>query len=248
MYAIGSAVELALQHRLPRALIVSDSLSVLEALKRGKFNSGTDPITLRTCQLFHEATTVGTVIKCLWIPSHSYIHGNDIADILANEGRYSGDPPNIPAGPQELWPRFGKELKHSWTAEFFDICAHKAHVYATFYDGSALSNTSWFNKVDRPRRFISTILRLRSGHCLTPHYLHRMGLRDSDSCDCGVTGDIVHVFFGCSENFSASAELYAALSSHRFPLPINIYEAIFSDRLDVLDLLIEFLVKCRIAL
>ncbi|XP_044761923.1 uncharacterized protein LOC123319133 [Coccinella septempunctata] len=105
--------------------------------------------------------------------------------MLANQGRYKVGPPIIPGGPRELWPEFRRELKNTWIDDFYQICALKGRVYALYASRNTFLDDPWFSKINRPRRFFTVVLRLRSGHCLTPSYLHRIGLKESNLCDCG---------------------------------------------------------------
>ena len=56
----------------------------------------------------------------------------------------------------------------------------------------------WFSKLPYTnRRHITSIIRMRSGHCLVGEHLHRIGIRDSPYCECGNIETLDHIFFEC---------------------------------------------------
>ncbi|XP_044759296.1 uncharacterized protein LOC123317016 isoform X3 [Coccinella septempunctata] len=248
LFAIGKAVSEASERKLRRLLVVSDSLSALEALKSNKFDSSVDIISMRVRNTLYVANSTGCAVSCIWVPSHSYIHANDVADRLANQGRYADTAPHIPGGPQTLWPRIKRDIRGSWIEDFLKSCISRGRIYSLYVNHHNFPLSPWFSKIDKPRRFLIAVLRLKSGHCLTPAHLHRIGVRDSPNCDCGALGDIPHIFLSCEKHVVRTKLLYDKLSVLDFPLPLNIYDAIFSTKLEVLELLMQFVRECGLTL
>ncbi|XP_018360462.1 PREDICTED: uncharacterized protein LOC108759488 [Trachymyrmex cornetzi] len=81
-YAIYTAITLAIDRKLPKATIITDSKSVLKAVKsfRNPTNNYLIPL-IRS--VLEEAESKGTEINFIWIPSHRGISGNEKADQLA---------------------------------------------------------------------------------------------------------------------------------------------------------------------
>ncbi|XP_044759295.1 uncharacterized protein LOC123317016 isoform X2 [Coccinella septempunctata] len=135
LFAIGKAVSEASERKLRRLLVVSDSLSALEALKSNKFDSSVDIISMRVRNTLYVANSTGCAVSCIWVPSHSYIHANDVADRLANQGRYADTAPHIPGGPQTLWPRIKRDIRGSWIEDFLKSCisrdSHQESIRST---------------------------------------------------------------------------------------------------------------------
>ncbi|KAL3285430.1 hypothetical protein HHI36_019532, partial [Cryptolaemus montrouzieri] len=151
----------------------------------------------RVSQLANE---LGLSIKCIWIPSHSYITNNDIADSLAKDGRMLPTPETIGAGPHELWAEMKCRMKRIWVNRFREIGRDKGIIYAQYRNNDDLNLKCWFSKINRPRRYITNLIRLRSGHCLTPAHLFRIGINETNLCKCGSFGDISHLFLSCADN------------------------------------------------
>ncbi|XP_045482382.1 uncharacterized protein LOC123686362 [Harmonia axyridis] len=125
---------------------------------------------------------MGLRISCLWVPSHSQIRGNEMADKLANEGRLMPNPQRLRAGPSELWPTYKKELKALWCRYFKEVSENKGINYAQKLNCRPYITEHWFRRFERPRKYISTLCRMRSGHCSSPPHLYRLRILDSPLC------------------------------------------------------------------
>lgn len=248
IYAISVAVDLVISKKIPKTLIVTDSLSALEYIKSGKFDSNVDINTVDMLEKFWEAKNLDLRIACLWVPSHSSIHGNDMADRLANEGRLISTPQTLVAGPNELWPAYRRQLKTLWCRDFGELGKLKGKIYAQMVNNRPYILKHWFHKIDRPRSYISTFCRLRSGHCSSPPHLYRLRVVDSPLCECGENFDFYHLFFDCDRLKLHSDLLYESLTQMNFKLPINIYEVLFSGEMGAYDALFAFLKACLIKL
>lgn len=63
-------------------LIASDSMSCLQAFNSNPFNSHLSPLILCIQSLIFTLNQLNYNIHFLWVPSHTGIHGNEVADIL----------------------------------------------------------------------------------------------------------------------------------------------------------------------
>lgn len=68
--------------RNKRITILSDSQAALQALAKSTFDS----VSVGNCIKILEKVTVHNKIQIRWVPGHSGINGNEVADRLANEG------------------------------------------------------------------------------------------------------------------------------------------------------------------
>ncbi|KYN21465.1 Gag-Pol polyprotein [Trachymyrmex cornetzi] len=74
----------------PKAVIFTDSKSVLEAIASSRLNNGNYLIYAIKNQIYH-ISNANLHVKLAWIPSHRGIEGNEIADELAKLGAKQGD-------------------------------------------------------------------------------------------------------------------------------------------------------------
>uniref|UniRef100_A0A8D8VF21 Uncharacterized protein n=1 Tax=Cacopsylla melanoneura TaxID=428564 RepID=A0A8D8VF21_9HEMI len=60
-----------------------------------------------------------------------------------------------------------------------------------------VTRKAWYTK-RMSRRMITTVVRLRSKHGRYPAHLHRMGIVDSELCECGERGELEHMILTCN--------------------------------------------------
>lgn len=168
--------------------------------------------------------------------------------MLANRGRLLQGQSQLRGDPKELWPALKNKLWDEWTERFREIGLTKGRMYSSVVKPAAYRRETWFKDWNSPRSNITTIIRIRSGHCLTPAHLTRIGVIDSPLCGCGGLGDLPHIFFSCGDNSFNSDNLYQRLLALAILAPLNLYEVFYSTRPEVVSLLLEFLNCSRIRL
>ncbi|KAL3281745.1 hypothetical protein HHI36_004949 [Cryptolaemus montrouzieri] len=104
------AVEEIIERRVKLSIIITDSLSAIIKLGNDCQDGDWDIVSINVKKSLYNAWCLGYKVVCWRIPSHSYIHGNNIADILANRGRYLAETIQVKGGPQELWSSFLQNL------------------------------------------------------------------------------------------------------------------------------------------
>ena len=80
LLAIEAVIEYICESSDEEFMIITDSLSSLQALKRQKLNN---PIVSNFLHMFHFLSGHKDIVFC-WVPSHIGIQGNERADVLAS--------------------------------------------------------------------------------------------------------------------------------------------------------------------
>ncbi|KAJ8914858.1 hypothetical protein NQ315_014871 [Exocentrus adspersus] len=220
--AIHKACTFCLENDIKKAVIFSDSQSALKKLTSNKLNKDLDYITLLTKEMLINCNFNGTIIKLAWVPGHTGIDGNERADKNANLGKQLPITNNILLDKADVLAYCKKKYHNNWIKEWDNSFNHKGKWYKAIQP--QFPKTPWFNKFSYTnRRHISTIIRMRTGHCLTDQHKFKIGIADSPLCECGQLGDLDHLFFGCEINKIPTFDLYQTLiQTHNTTGPLNI--------------------------
>ena len=134
-------------------------------------------------------------VYLFWIPSHSGIKHNDVADQIANVARL--EPPiDIKLSFREFFPKLKHNIWNAWSMKWKEIGRVKGVNFSSHFE-QPLSKP-WFHKLKLSRREITTLNRLRSNHCSSPAHLGRINVKPDRNCECGELGDITHILFECA--------------------------------------------------
>jgi len=223
-----------------RYILFSDSLSVLTSLDNSSFNPKSHPLIYNIRALLWRLSRSGVEVILHWIPSHVGISLNEAADQLAREASVDGHPSYTSYFPDFL-PLCSRILYDVWRSDWANLCT-TAHYRAV---QSSLPPHPWFYKSKFSRHFISTICRLRSGHCHLPFHLHRINLAPHPFCpyhtDHLYEADINHVFFNCSHFSTLQFHFSSELILLGYYPPFSIQNLLSFNDIQVLNLIYSFI-------
>ena len=178
---------------------LTDLLSALQALMSGEPETTQKKLTENISTL---AQTTCVVLQ--WIPAHTGIRGNEIADEVAKEGREKEQPPS------HLSCREVKTLIHNEKKAIF-------HCKTGGYN----PNQDALHQLLRHQQTI--IFHLRTGHCRLNSHLNRIGVKTSDQCPCGeVDQTPEHYLPSCSLHKQARQQIWPTCVS----LKIKLWESL----------------------
>lgn len=153
-----------------------------------------------------EAKKNNILIKLGWIPSHTSIKGNEMADTLAKK---SLDLDHINFNLVEyrnILPNIKSDIYELWEEEWRELCVLKGqHLYRLL---DHFPKKPWFSESQLNKSKLSTYSRLRIGHCYSKDHLNRIGLVESPLCDCGAVANLNHIFFECAINKGVRDKFY----------------------------------------
>ena len=168
-----------------KAIFLTDSLSALQALMSDEPDTTQKKLTENINTL---AQTTYVVLQ--WIPAHTGIRGNEMANQLAKEGREKDQPPS------HLSYREDQTLIQNKKKAIF-------HCKTEGYN----PNQDALHQLARHQQTI--IFRLRTSHCRLNSYLKRIGVKTSMQCPCGEADQTPeHYLQSCSLHQQARQQIW----------------------------------------
>lgn len=183
-------------------LILTDSLSVINALDNNKINAYINDYIMDIRRsyfaLINRDNRPNKKIIIGWIPAHKGIYGNDAVDTLAKEATEELPYEGIKTPFKDLRPGFRQQAFNDTNKEVKALAEFKGRFYFQnfFYEKA---RHVWFASLNFPRRFVVFVNRLRANHYNLRESLERKGYVASVRCECGAEKeDINHMVFACS--------------------------------------------------
>ena len=187
LVAIREAFRYVRNHRIPKALICTDSQSAVKALQH---QAGGHPVLTEILDINHRNHQDGLCSTLVWIPGHSGIAGNVRADLWAKRAHDKPDVTRVTVDHREYLPcvkqcvrTFFEKLWQDY--RFTQLKRIKQHV------------GEWASSI-RDKRIEEVVLcRLRLGHTLLTHsyLLDHLPAPLCESCDCPL--NVEHVLLDC---------------------------------------------------
>jgi len=243
-WAIYVAINTIIDLKCDKAVIFTDSKSVLEALS--------PPLTQNNNYLIHyirnswsKCIQFGTDLGIFWVPSHKGIPGNEMADSLAKKAISHGFKPNFLVPFPDLYAEVKESLNNQFSAYLNNAALIKGTFHASLYQDSCLiSEKPWYYDKPLKRKEIVLINRIRSNHYNLNYSLFRKNMSPSAACQCGdPRQDINHIIFYCPITIPRSLRLRTYLRSNHPNQIIDIFPILKDPNPKLIRLLLSFLLS-----
>ena len=178
--------------RKQNIVIFTDSKSALDGLNNDPTNNEEfKKILLETHELIE---TYGVEIAMQWIPGHSDIPGNDIADTLAKSGSRQEQPPS-----QTTYETVKQIIRSNFKEEWLNEWAMGTTGRVLFKHMTTPNINDNLDKLTRKDQ--ATIFRLRTQHIPLNSHLNRIGAIAEKACPlCNHADETVeHHLFNCTK-------------------------------------------------
>lgn len=174
-------------------VIYSDSLSSIKSLGTDKSNSRPN-LVMEIKNKINSITN--KTITITWIPSHSNIRGNEVADTLAKTA----------LGENNIQTEVSFEVRESYEAIDKYIDKEWQKQWTNGKSGSAYKEiepivSKGIKYQHKNRKKETTITRLRLGKCALNSYLHKFKIHPDGLCEaCKVPETVEHFLMGCRKS------------------------------------------------
>ena len=200
--ALVHAISRIVQFDLKEPVIITDSLNTLRLFERAPPTS--EPPIIQACRELVRTHSIRLTI--CWIPAHSGLYFNELADQLAKRATRS------PSITETILPTLD---------DAFD--SFKNLTWLTWQQSTQQTGKSYHHlfPMGRPNSLKFTprskdvaITRLRLHSCFLNLYLFKLGLHFNGQCEqCLTPEDVPHFLMSCSKHLALSVKLAAAFSA-----------------------------------
>lgn len=237
--ALLEAIKYILLFKLSRTVIFSDARSALQALLSNPFSSKNHNIIIFEIKKYIiECNTKGFEVVLAWIPGHSGITGNERVDQTAKDAVSCGDKVPFKNYCHDLSSLPKSRLLKSWSSCWRNSSKSKGSFYAKIQP--EIPCKPWFSKFKMRKRFTSMIIRMRMNHCCIPVHLHKLHIKDSSICECGIDeGNLNHIFFSCP--LLDHSKFFQSITQSKILLPTHVPELLSSRNPQIYKILVQFI-------
>ena len=202
MVAIREALRFILNHKIIKAIVATDSLSVLQSLQSGVSHSR--PTLLQELRVtIDQIAKAGGELIFIWVPAHCGINGNEQADQLAK----------LALNNKKVDKEIDFELKEANISVDTFITEKWQKEWVAAKTGRSLFEiepvvTHRVKYTHKSRVQESTITRMRLGKCYLNSYLHKIAVHPDGLCEhCSEPETIEHYIFKCRANKELTDEI-----------------------------------------
>jgi ribonuclease HI len=237
--AILSALNFINENNGGNFLIITDSLSSIEAIQSQKISFKTHTLVMHCKELLWRLLEQNNRIVLMWVPSHVGIEGNEIVDRIAREASRNVELWNMKTYRNDLFPLAKNHMLKEWQKRWnIDKMGR--------FSFSILPNISlspWFRDItDEDRNYIVTLSRILTNHTRTRNHLNRIQIVDDPICVCSENYETVdHILWQCSRFASEREQLKTSLESQEDSFATPIRDLLGQRKFDVLRDCMQFI-------
>ena len=160
LHAVYKALSFIKEQSLPRAVICTDSHSVVRSLQTG---NSTSSLLTHIHNIHQELANGGTQIRFVWVPAHIGIPGNETADKFAKEALSITNITKLPIEYQSIKANIRRAVTTIWQTQWTNVS------HATQLRRIKPRVEIWSSAARQSRQEEKILARLRLGHTVYTH-------------------------------------------------------------------------------
>ena len=210
IYAIHLALDLISENKNHKHIIFSDSRSAITAIENKRNNN---PLIENLLEKYNEINDNKDITIC-WIPSHTGIHGNELADAMAKTAHNNPIDQNFQIPYTDLKRYINTYTKNKWQNTWNNLSTNKLHAIKKQVEENP------YIKMTRKKEVILT--RLRIGHTNITHSHLLKGEEPPYCIPCQEPFTIKHILTNCLDLKQIRQKHYEETELHKIFLPTNL--------------------------
>jgi ribonuclease HI len=243
--AIFYALEHIRSHPPGRFLILSDSLSSLQALQSRKISPKVHSMVYQCKEAFWSLSRIGYAVSIAWIPSHVGICGNERVDRLAGSAALADNYLRAPPNNFDFSPLAKTRMLIEWQEKWNNSDMGR-FAYSIF---PTIALKPWFSKLLADRHVITKINRMISNHTCLRNHLNRIAIVESPVCECGEDYETLeHVLWACSRFREERRHLLVELNRLGTPMFVPVRDLLGDRHWNGLQICCSFFKKCGLTI
>lgn len=199
IFAVFMAIKFMTAMKKENIIVYTDSKSTCTSLIRTVKENNDKFYEQQIIKLLIENPRCRVTVQ--WIPAHSGIEGNEMADTIAKQASLNSNAPiTIKLPPDELIRICKQNIHTQWTQEFVNKTQTKGTFNADI-NKYIPPTKPWFKQSNFSTKHIKIINRLRTGHTFDKQFKHLMKLENNNICNtCNVRENSLHIIDSCTQH------------------------------------------------
>ena len=230
LHAILIALKFIHHHNLRKACVCSDSRSALESIIHSSFNQY---IKIQLFNIHQTLIENGTQIKFLWVPGHTGIHGNEVADRKAKEALSLPNITNISTNFHSIKSTIRQHIRTYWKRQWRDD-PNRTLLHEVKPDIETWTSSCRSNRLEE-----KILAKLRIGHTYLTHSHIYSQARRPICNTCNQTLTVKHLLLYCDDFITQRRVLKNYCTTKHIPFSLSVL--VGDENPDLLKLLFQFL-------
>lgn len=225
-------------------IILTDSKSAIDIISNILNGSKTNYIIVDIINRLGDLQQIGKKVTLAWIKGHCGIENNEIVDKMARKAASSEDIlNNYYPTPEDIFVCLKNDILKEWRDKYLENNKGKYYKEINYNPISV----PWYRKTEYiNKHFTRTICRLRINHGTFPSHLYKIGMAETDRCNCGEEGSSQHLILECKNRQNSIKPLLEELYTLNIKTPFNLKSLLAEGNFNIYLAIYKYILREKI--